>query len=692
MARAKERLETWPVDRIRQEGYALFGLRAMHEGTLQKDAVVRVLVPRHQVAGSNAAPDVPAGSNAATAPPTPSSVDRTRRTLAMGAELPFHRFAQGDMVTLVEGDEWDGNGKGGVQGVVVERAMHFLKVAVDEDDEAALLDARKLRMDLSANTITHDRALAALVAFSEPGGMPGLAAAPGGKRLSSTAYAPLQRALIGIPDGNGTLEAIACVPPPWGGKDALAKTLSPALKRTDHAKLNPSQAAAVKRAFGRTLSVWQGPPGTGKTRTLMSFIEGAVELARAQGVTGGSKKTGPIVLACAASNVAVDNILDRLVRERDTDDAQGLKGQRAKEGLKVVRLGSPAKVQPWLESHTLGALAAKTPIGKKAASLREQARGDYSPRGAAARRQAAGMERVASEQVLRDADVVCCTCVGAGDELLEGFTFRIACVDEATQAPEPVALIPLTKAVAGVLVGDQMQLPPTVTSRKAESCGLGVSLFERLERLGLVPDLLDRQYRMHPVLAEWPSKAFYGGRVSSNPTPVDRPPALGLPWPSKTTGQYGRIPMAFVEIDGQERSAPDGLSILNEAEARAAVAVVETLLAASPRDTLVDGMLSVRSPGDIGVIAPYAAQVRRLRELWASSPAYINSAADFSATSDKPGWDVDAEARAERELEVHSVDGFQGREKEVIVLCTVRANSGGSLGFVADDRRLNVAV
>jgi regulator of nonsense transcripts 1 len=302
------------------------------------------------------------------------------------------------------------------------------------------------------------------------------------------------------------------------------------------------------------------------------------------------------------------------------------------------------------------------------------------------------MERVAAEQVLRDADVVCCTCVGAGDELLEGFTFRIACVDEATQAPEPVALIPLTKAVAGVLVGDQMQLPPTVTSRKAESCGLGVSLFERLERLGLVPDLLDRQYRMHPALAEWPSKAFYGGRVSSNPTPVDRPPALGLPWPSKTTGQYGRIPMAFVEIDGQERRAPDGLSILNEAEARAAVAVVETLLAASPRDTLVDGMLSVRSPGDIGVIAPYAAQVRRLRELWASSPAYINSAADFSATSDKPGWDVDAEARAERELEVHSVDGFQGREKEVIVLCTVRANSGGSLGFVADDRRLNVAV
>ena len=100
----------------------------------------------------------------------------------------------------------------------------------------------------------------------------------------------------------------------------------------------------------------------------------------------------------------------------------------------------------------------------------------------------------------------------------------------------------------------------------------------------------------------------------------------------------------------------------------------------------------MRSPGDIGVIAPYAAQVRRLRELWASSPAFVDASLPGGGVEPEPGRGVDAEARAERELEVHSVDGFQGREKEVIVLCTVRANSGGSLGFVADDRRLNVAV
>ena len=122
MERAKERLETWPTDRIRQEGYALFGLSAMHEGTLQKDAVVRVLVPRGNFGAAVNDDNAVNNSNVsspAMAPPTPGAVDRTKRTFAMGAELPFHRFAQGDMVTLVEGDEWDGNGKAGIQGVVV---------------------------------------------------------------------------------------------------------------------------------------------------------------------------------------------------------------------------------------------------------------------------------------------------------------------------------------------------------------------------------------------------------------------------------------------------------------------------------------------------------------------------------------------------------------------------------------------
>ena len=141
-----------------------------------------------------------------------------KRQFMMGAELPFHRFGQGDMVSLVEGDAHDPTGKNAVQGVVMERAMHFLKIAVNEEDEHRVLAAGRLRLDLSANTIAHDRALAALVAFSEPGGMPGYDETSSGTRLSSTAYSPLQRALVGIPDGGGDLEAIARVPPPWAGK------------------------------------------------------------------------------------------------------------------------------------------------------------------------------------------------------------------------------------------------------------------------------------------------------------------------------------------------------------------------------------------------------------------------------------------------------------------------------------------
>ena len=699
MDRAKERLDTWDRARLQREGYALFGLRGMRDGMLQRDAVVRVLLPRVGGFGAGADADADADASGAASP--------LRGGFAMGAELPFHRFAQGDMVSLTEGDDHDETGASSVQGVVVERAMHFLKIAVSEDDERKVLDARRLRLDLSANTISHDRAVSALMAFSEPGGMPGYDQTPAGRRLSSTAYAPLQRAMIGIPDGGGDLESVARVSPPWAGKGEDAKVRA-ALSASSADRLNPSQRAAVKRAMGRTLSVWQGPPGTGKTRTLMSFVEAAVALAGAQGARrpdpsrdGRGASAGPTVLACAASNVAVDNIVEGLL------DAERRGGGK----LRVVRLGSPAKVQPWLVSATLGAQVAETAPGKRAAAMRAQARGDYTPRGAAARRAAFALEQGAAALVLARADVVCCTCVGAGDELLEGFTFRVACVDEATQCPEPAALIPLTKALSGVLVGDARQLPPTVVSQAAQRAGLGVSLFERLERLGLSPDLLDRQYRMHPSLAAFPSEAFYGGRVASDPDPASRPAPLGFDWPD------ARCPLVFVEVDGgEERRAPDGLSVFNELEARAAVAAVERLLAAAPnpRDgtnsdgkkmkiggvpdpIVVGGRASVRCPGDVGVIAPYAAQVRRVQELWTESKRRRGERDDGENDGDGSSSDpakaaAAAEARAARELEVHSVDGFQGREKEVIVLCTVRANDAKKLGFVADDRRLNVAM
>ena len=703
MARAEERLEAWPKERLGKEGYALFGLRGLHDGTLQRDAVVRVLVPR---GGALAPPPAAVAGAANEGEGLDAKKTKTRerefpkRAFALGAELPFHRFGQGDMVSLVEGDEHDPSGKASVTGVVVERAMHFLKIAVDEEDEAFVLAAGKLRLDLSANTVSHDRALAALAAFSEQGGMPGYDAAPRtGKRLSASMYAPLQRAVIGIPDGDPktardarvSVAALAAAPPPWAGKDA-----SGAVRRAVHgtraATLNASQRAAVHHALTRTLSVWQGPPGTGKTRALTAFVEATVSLAL-DGASSNEKNRksafggGPVALACAASNVAVDNIVDGLVSSETRVGAE-------RRPLRVVRLGSPAKVQARLEASTLGAQAALTPLGRKAAAMRAEARGDYTSRGAATRRLAFQLETQAAHAVLRAADVVCATCVGAGDDLLEGFTFRVACVDEAAQCPEPAALIPVTKALTCVLVGDAKQLPPTVTSMDALRAGLGISLMERMELLGVTPDLLDRQYRMHPDLAAFPSAKFYGGRVTSDPAPTDRPPPPGAPWmrlssrDARENAAASLYPVLFVEVDGgREVREKDGLSISNPREAHAAVAVADALLSAErSAEGKTRGSLSDAS--DVGIIAPYAAQVRRVRELWAErsrAPSFGHGRAQDDSLGDPRDDRMGG-------LEVHSVDGFQGREKEVIVLCTTRANDGGNMGFVRDDRRMNVAM
>ena len=707
MARAEERLESWPRERLGKEGYALFGLRGLHDGNLQRDAVVRVLVPRRRATEEEA--DGPRGEGkAAEAAAGNDRDEKPKRRFALGAELPFHRFGQGDMVSLVEGDEHDPSGKSSVTGVVVERAMHFLKIAVDEEDEALVLGAGKLRLDLSANTVSHDRALAALAAFSECGGMPGYDAEPStGARRSTSAYAPLQRAAIGIPDGDpktvrdarASVAALAAAPPPWAGKDASG-AVRRAVNGTRAATLNDSQRTAVRRALTRTLSVWQGPPGTGKTRALTAFVEAAVFFALEERASSrqktknktGTKTTnasaGPIALACAASNVAVDNIVAGLI---SSDTRVGAE----RRPLRVVRLGSPAKVQATLEASTLGAQAALTPLGRKAAAMRAEARGDYTSRGAATRRLAFQLETQAAHAVLRAADVVCATCVGAGDDLLEGFTFRVACVDEAAQCPEPAALIPVSKALTCVLVGDAAQLPPTVTSMDALHAGLGVSLFERMERLGVVPDLLDRQYRMHPALAEFPSARFYGGRVASDPAPADRPPPPGAPWarrdagvdarPRSNSNAWSPYPVLFVEVDGgRETREKDGLSVVNPAEARAAVAAAAALLEASANGDASNRIANLAS--DIGIIAPYAAQVRRVRELWTERSELLSKA--------RPSRDASAPSSSDPlgGLEVHSVDGFQGREKEVIVLCTTRANDGGNMGFVRDDRRMNVAM
>ena len=668
----KERLESWTLARLKNEGYCLTDMRARYEGTIGRDALVRVLRPRR---------DLP-------------------KNTPLGEELPFHRISVGDMVILsdnevervtLEDTDAAGGSKGSsnsnnVIGIVASRQMFYLTIAIPEDDLGDVLrngeNGRRLRIDLSANTVAYDRAISALEAFSQPGGMPGLEFSKmkkdggGGKKggesnkLSQTAYQTFQRSLLGFVPGAGgsssSVNALASTPISWKNDQKIDQVMS------SHAKnLNPSQRKAVKAAMQNTLTLWRGPPGTGKTRTLVALIASVVNFANVQGGGGGrgSKKNnnnqawrGPKVLACAASNVAVDNILDLLIQEK------------MDRSMNILRLGSPARVQSWLLESTLSYKVSLHPKGREANSIRERFRGITSLEAAKARKQAQQLDREAAIQVINTSDVILATCVGAGDDLLADLVFRYAFVDEAAQCVEPHTLIPLTKALAGVLVGDTKQLPPTVVSRDAVAIGLQKSLIERLETLGVGPYLLEEQYRMHPGLAAFSSVRFYDRRLKSVPKPSERVAPNGVNWPSQL------VPLAFIEVNGEEMRTPDGNSIFNLREAEECVRVVQKLLLSGDVD----------NAGDIGIIAPYAAQVRAISEEWnrkAMSDVKLKntSLVDDDGTNDDPG-------NTKNELEIRSVDGFQGREKEVIVLCTVRNNPRNQLGFVADPRRLNVAI
>lgn len=356
------------------------------------------------------------------------------------------------------------------------------------------------------------------------------------------------------------------------------------------------------------------------------------------------------------SNVAVDNLVE------------GLLGQ----GLRVVRVGQPVKVKEELRNCTVDAQVANHPSMKKAAQIKNTSkesmkrsrqvnntkrRVDAVKTSKLVWERAEEMESKAIEDVLQRADVVACTCIGAGDQVLASSSFTVCVIDEATQATEPATLVPILKSGADcvVLVGDPVQLPPTVLSSEALKASLDVSLFQHLQECGLKPHFLDTQYRMHPEIASLPSRLFYSGKLKSNPLPAERPAPKGLLWPNIMK------PLVFMDcLDGKEESTPESTSLVNHVEATQVVNVLQQL----------------KSGGDlagwegVGVIAPYSAQIRLLHDLLFGKDGH-NEYGD---------------------LEVKTVDGFQGREKEVIVFCTVRANTSGKLGFVSDPRRMNVAL
>merc|ERR1719440_2197735 len=256
-------------------------------------------------------------------------------------------------------------------------------------------------------------------------------------------------------------------------------------------------------------------------------------------------------------------------------------------------------------------------------------------------------------RLLQDADVICTTTISSGGDFFSKFAFAGILVDEAAQATELAAVVPLilrgTQRL--VLVGDQCQLPPTVQSTEAEERGLSLSLYSRMiDGGGVTPFLLDTQFRSHPMIAEFSSRFFYQGRIKSGVEAKDRPQCRGLPWPMRN------CPIAFVDVHSDE--SEEGDSKFNPGEADVVMKMVQ--------DVFFQRELEIT---EVGVVTPYVAQVRLLKRVIKN---------------------IIPEGQDPELFEIASVDNFQGREKDLIIFSAVRSNRMGSVGFLADWRRLNV--
>jgi len=396
-------------------------------------------------------------------------------------------------------------------------------------------------------------------------------------------------------------------------------------------ELNHSQVFTVKSVLQKAFSIVQGPPGTGKTVTSASIV---YHLAKQnQGQT----------LVCAPSNVAVDQLTEKIHRT----------------GLRVVRFCAKSRetVESRVDYLTLHYQVRHLDTPDRAElhklQLLKEELGELSQ---ADEKKFYSLKRAAEREILQAADVVCCTCSAAGDPRITSLRFRQCLIDEATQATEPECLIPIVLGAKQlVLVGDHCQLGPVVMCKTAAKAGLGQSLFERMVRLNLRPIRLQVQYRMHPCLSEFPSNTFYEGDLQNGVTASERMPVGDeFPWPNRER------PMFFYTCLGQEEVSASGTSYLNRTEAVNVEKIVTRLLSAGV------------TPAQIGVVTPYDGQ-----------RAYIVSYMQRCGTLRQALY---------MEVEVASVDAFQGREKDYIILSCVRSNERQGIGFLNDPRRLNVAL
>lgn len=352
------------------------------------------------------------------------------------------------------------------------------------------------------------------------------------------------------------------------------------------------------------------------------------------------RQNGGPVLVCAPSNTAVDQLTEKI----------------HKTNLKVVRVC--AKSREAIDSP-VSFLALHNQIRNMTSNTElqklQQLKDETGELSSSDEKRYRMLKKASERELLEAADVICCTCVGAGDPRLSRIKFHSILIDESMQSTEPECMVPVVLGAKQlILVGDHCQLGPVVMCKKAAKAGLSQSLFERLVVLGIRPFRLEVQYRMHPELSQFPSNFFYEGSLQNGVRADERKLKNDFPWP-----QADR-PMFFLVTQGQEEIAGSGTSYLNRTEA----ANVEKI---------TTRFLKCRvNPDQIGIITPYEGQ-----------RAYLVQYMQYQGS---------LHSKLYQEIEIASVDAFQGREKDIIIMSCVRSNEHQGIGFLNDPRRLNVAL
>ena len=404
--------------------------------------------------------------------------------------------------------------------------------------------------------------------------------------------------------------------------------------------LNPSQENAVNKVLrAKDVAIVHGPPGTGKTTTL---VEAVYETLHRENQ----------VLVCAQSNMAVDWISEKLVDR----------------GIPVLRIGNPVRVNDKMLSFTYERRFEAHPDYPLLHSIRRTIRQLYDSRKGGRsesirqkintlRDRADDLEMRIQESLFAEARVIACTLTGAANRLLFRQRFGTLFIDEAAQALEAACWIAIRKAHRVVLAGDHCQLPPVITCHEAMKGGLGETLMQKIVRNkpGCV-SLLTVQYRMNDAIMRFSSDWFYHGELRSAPEVKYR----GIL-------DYD-ITMEWINtenMDAEEEFVERSFGRVNKTEAELTLQHLEAYLTKIGKRHILEERI------DIGIISPYQAQVHYLRKLLKQRAFFI------------PYKGL---------ITVNTVDGFQGQERDVIVISLVRANDRGDIGFLSDLRRMNVAI